>query len=505
MKKTTILKTILMAAAMMAGSQAWAQTVDLSARTPSGELYYLSYTSGLIYGGDSSAKTGSSDPKGYPMNYDIGTRHVTANLTSALANGDIIEVTAYVTGANAVSIYDNTTDKNVIASFESPSGYNTSTAYTFNYTVVSGDGICGTNTFSVARVAGKNNVYIYQIRVLRDGADDLRANTLTTDKTWTFDGFNASSAATDLVNDDLYYFNGAGIEAYSNVEGHSKAIKLTNSSVLKFIVPAGTGKVEVQFLSSNGYNRTLKYKIASGSWTGAGTTNSNKGPIISFGYSVTKDTEISLASDNANRAYAASISVKLNKETVNFGDYGYASYSCPNAIDLTDVTTATAYVASSVGAGKVTMTPVTGTIPAGTGLILKGTPNSSVNIPFASAADPLGETNLLKAVAQAPTTIAAYSGEGTGTNYVMTVQDSKVVFASIGATSANLKAGQAYLQVIDGGAPMLTLSFADETTGIQNHTAKTDVDGAFYNLNGIRVEKPTKGIYVKNGKKFVVK
>ena len=30
-------------------------------------------------------------------------------------------------------------------------------------------------------------------------------------------------------------------------------------------------------------------------------------------------------------------------------------------------------------------------------------------------------------------------------------------------------------------------------------------EGAIYDLNGVRVEHPTKGVYVRNGKKFVVK
>jgi hypothetical protein len=41
----------------------------------------------------------------------------------------------------------------------------------------------------------------------------------------------------------------------------------------------------------------------------------------------------------------------------------------------------------------------------------------------------------------------------------------------------------------------LTTTAADEYKG----------DGKIYNLQGIRVDNPTQGIYIQNGKKFVVK
>ena len=57
-------------------------------------------------------------------------------------------------------------------------------------------------------------------------------------------------------------------------------------------------------------------------------------------------------------------------------------------------------------------------------------------------------------------------------------------------------------------ARMLTIVFADEetnTTGIETvETAEQNSD-AIYNLNGVRVNGAQKGIYIKNGKKYIVK
>ena len=44
----------------------------------------------------------------------------------------------------------------------------------------------------------------------------------------------------------------------------------------------------------------------------------------------------------------------------------------------------------------------------------------------------------------------------------------------------------------------------DDASGIDEITTnqRTD-DGAIYNLNGQRVENPTKGVYIRNGKKIL--
>lgn len=53
-------------------------------------------------------------------------------------------------------------------------------------------------------------------------------------------------------------------------------------------------------------------------------------------------------------------------------------------------------------------------------------------------------------------------------------------------------------------ARALTLSFGDEATGISSIKADKG-DNSYYNLSGLRVENPTKGLYIVNGKKVVIK
>ena len=65
---------------------------------------------------------------------------------------------------------------------------------------------------------------------------------------------------------------------------------------------------------------------------------------------------------------------------------------------------------------------------------------------------------------------------------------------------------RAYLTVQGGSARALTIEYADdETTGIQRvDNGQWTVD-SYYNLNGQRVAQPTKGLYIVNGKKVVIK
>jgi hypothetical protein len=49
----------------------------------------------------------------------------------------------------------------------------------------------------------------------------------------------------------------------------------------------------------------------------------------------------------------------------------------------------------------------------------------------------------------------------------------------------------------------VTLSLTNGTTAIRQVRATTEQD-VYYSLNGVRVEKPTHGIFIKNGKKVML-
>ena len=50
----------------------------------------------------------------------------------------------------------------------------------------------------------------------------------------------------------------------------------------------------------------------------------------------------------------------------------------------------------------------------------------------------------------------------------------------------------------------LTISFP-EATGITTHETKSGQNNVFYNLQGVQVKNPGKGVFIKNGKKYIIK
>ena len=56
------------------------------------------------------------------------------------------------------------------------------------------------------------------------------------------------------------------------------------------------------------------------------------------------------------------------------------------------------------------------------------------------------------------------------------------------------------------GARDLVISFpGEDPTGITAHETQGTQNDAWYTLQGIQVNQPSKGIFIKNGKKFVIK
>ena len=43
------------------------------------------------------------------------------------------------------------------------------------------------------------------------------------------------------------------------------------------------------------------------------------------------------------------------------------------------------------------------------------------------------------------------------------------------------------------------------TTSINSITNETMENDAWYTINGTKIDNPTKGIYIKNGKKYIIK
>ena len=76
-------------------------------------------------------------------------------------------------------------------------------------------------------------------------------------------------------------------------------------------------------------------------------------------------------------------------------------------------------------------------------------------------------------------------------------------------SSATRPAGEAYLSFPSDAASSLqsVLSLVPVTAGIENVTTDNanNTDDGYYTVSGIKVDKPTKGVYIHKGKKVVIK
>ncbi|UKK51328.1 hypothetical protein L6472_01655 [Prevotella sp. E13-17] len=75
------------------------------------------------------------------------------------------------------------------------------------------------------------------------------------------------------------------------------------------------------------------------------------------------------------------------------------------------------------------------------------------------------------------------------------------------ADAGTIPAGKAYLLADDipGEARSLSLVFDDEAASIEGISERSVKNLDFFNLAGQRVTAPSKGLYIVNGKKVIVK
>lgn len=194
---------------------------------------------------------------------------------------------------------------------------------------------------------------------------------------------------------------------------------------------------------------------------------------------------ITIVKNAAKMLIAGEDLTATNPVEVAIGSTGYATFSSKSAVDFSDAAV-TVYTAKVNGSNAVLAEVESKKVPVNTGVILKG--NGTVSGTVIAEADALTNNDLIAATSDVTTTGI----------YILVPDGESVKFTTM--TDGTLKAGKAYLPAASS-ARELNLVF-DEATGIseiKNTKAGTEV----YNLNGVRVAQPTKGLYIQNGKKFV--
>ena len=180
--------------------------------------------------------------------------------------------------------------------------------------------------------------------------------------------------------------------------------------------------------------------------------------------------------------------------------YNWITFCNGSALDFTG-SDVTAYVVTGTSGTALDKTEVTA-VAAGTPLMINATEGTHYVKKAATGTD--YNENCLKRGEG-----AAVGAVGGKSRYILTLRDEKAAFAIIdNEYSPTVPSDKAYLEIGGGGAARSFFFLDDEgeTTSLNEvRGLKADVRGEFYNLNGQRVAQPSKGLYIVNGRKVVIK
>ena len=309
-----------------------------------------------------------------------------------------------------------------------------------------------------------------------------------------------------------------GLSAYSHtgwtisrVNQCDRCIQFGTNSAKGELTTSGiafeSGKTDTLIIRLGGWDNNKKFKVTVSTGKLDGTDNNNKTYDYSSGafaiYAITiTNTEanatLKIESNTASktRFFVDDIMiVEGSKVKVTIASSGWSSMTTPVGLDFSGVEGLTAYKVSSVTASAVNLASVNEAAGA-TGLLLNGTGETTYSIPIKTTAAAVTSNELS----------AAYSATPVDANKVYILKNGQ--FCLVNADGSSVPAGKSYLLAskVPSSARELNLEFDDETTALTLvNSEKRTVNSDIYDLQGRKVANPTKGLYIVNGKKVIIK
>lgn len=302
-----------------------------------------------------------------------------------------------------------------------------------------------------------------------DAASNTVAVTISDNKIASTDAVNAATFTIDTTNGTLKSASGM----YIGVSSNSNGLKQTDNSSTythKFSIDEdGNAVIAAVF---DGSTMTLRYNKASDQ--------------LRFRYFKSGQQAIQLYKKVSDTP--AKVSIKTAAS-------GYTTLVSGEALDIANLPVGlTAYYVAEGGVStdkdKVTLTQVTAAVPAETPLIFKGAVSTPYEIPIATSGTALSDNQL----AGSSTESTTFQNDGDA--YILSGGEFHPTKAG------TFPAGKAYLNVSAVNAKALTISFA-ETNGINNVNVKNNTNEKIFNLAGQQMKSAVKGVYIKNGRKYV--
>ena len=254
------------------------------------------------------------------------------------------------------------------------------------------------------------------------------------------------------------------------------------------------------YITINGVYGNGAFEINSASNMTADLWNTTAGS--KYCYTVNTDGQVTFTM--ARYGYLQSITIQRASVSVTVSAAGMATYvpTCDLDFSASDIK---AYKVKVSAKATATLTQVNN-VPAGTPVLLIYDGGKTEDIPVMTGAAAVTDNDLV-----AGTGAAVATTDGEYTNMILNKIDEKVGFYF--AAGQTVAANRAYLHFSttlapeSSSAPMMMV-FADDmqTTGVDDVRSKmADVRGDFFDLQGRKVANPTKGLYIVNGKKAIVK
>ena len=448
------------------------------------------------------------------------------------ASNVTINITFRATGTTSYSIYNNgatngsvSADKSTAAAGETVTLSSTpNTGYELDYYIVTGENNTTITVNGNQFTMPAGNVWISAVFKQIEYAITINASE---------NGTVSANKATGLHYNDNVTLT---ITPNSGFELDQLFVKDANNNPInvnnyQFQMPASNVTVSATFKSASEQETPTTYSITihsmqNGSVVASKTSDITAGEEITLtvtpnsGYQLTSlnvkdanDATITVSDNNTFTMPASNVTISaifslisVRTEYASIGNWGYATFSSGSALNFANVTGIKAYVATSVDNQQVTLTQVMGTVAEGTGLVIIRDDNNSdlvFEIPVVQSGSEYNNNLLVPGYGNPLTLSNSY------TDYVLTVKDGEVKFAEVWSEKhlPTIDVGKAYLHIpATNGAHTRSLSVVIDngTTGI-NGVENEQRENVIYNLRGQRVENPTKGLYIINGKKVIIK
>ncbi len=304
----------------------------------------------------------------------------------------------------------------------------------------------------------------------------------------------AHSTATPKAVNNVFYVKTSDTEGQFVLLVNSKAVSSCNTTTSGWgaaftmvdETATNAGKFAFEPISFNGtYNVAEKVSTTSGN---RNYFHVNGGNLVGW--------------EKAGNSFDAASSwflVPATQAEIDLTTVGGASYASAYLPFAATVSGATAYTGTLNAAGDELDLTEQATIPAGTGVILKGEADA------ATATLTISSENVTATSALEGTYFPVTLTDDTRANYlVLGNYEGEAGLYGLSDDVTSLAANKAYLPVSNGGQA-IAFNFGGTATGINAAAINGKaVNAPVFDLTGRRVANPAKGgIYIQNGKKFV--